>query len=281
MTKELFESDRNNRIGNVYPKSVDDNSDGIISRNSMLFSYHNTVDTTYIGDIRHFAMKVGDYLRDSKSKVYDVKQSTYIDIPIKYAAPNLVFSDNTPITPGATGVFPQSSLTDRIVLPVISYFMTSMQYDNTRAIDPVVRFRYKPKKSALGVSSQDRVLVSHAPMPMNYEYQIDIWCDYREHYHQLLSAFLLDFNPYSYLTDLYDFGDETQKSFYAPYARMTLVSNSDQSNFIPGSERRVVRGTIRVKVEGWLTPPIKDTPLVKPVPAVIEPGDINDTFIGI
>lgn len=262
---EIYRSDKENRPGNTYPKTAPDGSLGEFSRNFMLYSYHNTVDTSYIGDIRLYAMKIGDYLRDSKSKVYDVKQNKYIDIPIKYAAPNLVFSDNMPTTPGASGVFVNSSITDRIVLPVISYYMTDMKYDEKRAVDPSVRFRYKPLKSNDVSQAQGKILTTHFPVPMNYEYQIDIWCDYREHYHQLLTAFHLDFNPYSYLTDLYDFEDETQRSFYAPYAKMNLVSSADNSNFIPGSERRVVRGTIRVQVEGWLTPPVHEETLVKPV----------------
>ena len=278
MSREIYESDKNNRPGNPYPKTVDDNSEGIIGRDSILYTYQNTVDTAYIGDIRHYAMKFGDYLRDSKSKVYDVPQNKYIDIPIKYAAPNLVFSDNMPKVAGASGVFPAASITDRIVLPVISYYMIDMKYDPTRTVDPAVRYRYKPMKSNNIAEQQGKVLVSHFPMPMNYEYQVDIWCDYREHYYQLLTAFQLDFNPYSYLTDIYDFRDETQRSFYAPYSRMTLTSSSDQSNFIPGSERRVVRGVLRIKVEGWLTPPVHDEPLVKAKIAMAEdplpPGSV-------
>lgn len=287
MTKEINESYKNNRPGNPYPKSVDDDSEGIISRNSILYSYHNTVDTSYVGDIRHYAMKVGDYLKDSKSKVYDVKQQKYIDIPVKYSAPNLVFSDNMPKgagLPGPSGVFPNASITERIILPVISYYMTDMKYDPNRTVDPSVRGRYKPLKTSDVSNKQGRVLVTHFPMPMNYDYQIEIWCDYREHYHQLLSAFLSDFNPYSYLTDLYDYNDETQKSFYAPYARMTLTSSVDNSNFIPGSDRRVIRGTIRIQVEGWLTPPINDTPLVKPViigPSIPPAEDIPGIWTGI
>jgi hypothetical protein len=261
---EIFGSDKENRPGNTYPKTAPDGSLGEFSRNFMLYSYHNTVDTAYIGDVRLYAMKIGDYLRDSKSKVYDVKQNKYIDIPIKYSAPNLVFSDNMPQKAGASGVFPNASITDRIVLPVISYYMTDMKYDKNRAVDPSARARYKPVKSSDPAVAQGQVLTTHFPQPMNYSYQIDIWCEYREHYHQLLTAFQLDFNPYSYLTDLYDFEDETQRSFYMPYACMRLISSTDNSNFVPGTDRRVVRGTIRVEVEGWLTPPVHITPLVKP-----------------
>lgn len=280
---EINRSDKNNRPGNKYPKTVPDGSEGEFSRNFILYTYHNTVDTIYIGDIRTYAMRFGDYLKDSKSKVYDVKQNKYIDIPIKYAAPNIVFSDNMPQKPGATGVFPNASISDRIVLPIISYHMTDLKYDKERAVDPAVRHRYKPYKSSNISESQGRVLVTNAPMPMKYEYQVDIWCDYREHYHQLLTAFLSDFNPYSYLYDIYDFEDETQRSFYTPYAKMTLVSSSDTSNFIPGSERRVVRGTVRIEVEGWLTPLIHNTPLVKPEiigPIVLTDQDTPGTFLG-
>lgn len=265
---EINSSDKQNRPGNDLPKTAPDGTLAEFPRNFMLYSYANTVDTAYIGDIRLYAMKFGDYLKDSKSKVYDVKQNKYIDIPIKYSSPNLAFSDNMPQTPGASGVFPNASITDRIVLPVISYYMTDMKYDSKRAIDPSVRWRYKPIKSSDPAIAQGKVLTTHFPMPMNYSYQIDIWCDYREHYHQLLTAFHLDFNPYSYLTDLYDFEDETQRSFYMPYACMRLISSTDNSNFIPGSDRRVVRGTIRIDVEGWLTPTINETPLIKPVVSV-------------
>ncbi len=280
---EIYRSDKDNRPGNPYPKTVPDGSLGELSRNSMLYTYHNTVDTVYIGDIRLYALKMGDYLKNSKSKVYDIKQNKYIDIPIKYAAPNLVFSDNMPDSQNATGVFPNASITNRIVLPVISYYMIDMKYDNKRAIDPSVRFRYKPVKNQDGSINQGRVLMTHFPMPMNYEYQIDVWCDYREHYFQLLTAFQLDFNPYSYLTDLYDFEDETQRSFYIPYAKMTLVSSSDSSNFIPGSDRRTVRGTFRIQVEGWLTPSVYNTPLVKPEvvgPVINAADDIPGMTLG-
>jgi len=266
---EINHSNKENRPGNSLPTTTPNESLGSFARNFMLYTYHNTVDTIYIGDVRLYAMKIGDYLRDSKSKVYDVKQNKYIDIPIKYAAPNLAFSDNMPETKQgkrpASGVFPNASITDRIVLPVISYYMTDMKYDNKRAVDPVVRWRYKPVKSCDPAVSQGRVFTTHFPQPMNYSYQIDIWCEYREHYHQLLTAFQSDFNPYSYLTDLYDYIDETQRSFYMPYAKMNLISSTDNSNFIPGTDRRIVRGTVRVEVEGWLTPTINNTPLVKPV----------------
>jgi hypothetical protein len=285
MSREIYGSDHENRPGNPYPKTVDDNSPGILTRRDMLYTYHNTVSTAYIGDIRHYAIKFGDYLKDSKSKVYDVPNNKYIDIPVKYAAPNLVFSDNMPKVnglPSPTGVFQQASITDRIVLPVISYYMTDMKYDPKRAIDPAVRFRYKPVKSANQSVREGRVLTTHFPMPMNYEYQVDVWCDYREHYHQLLTAFQLDFNPYSYLYDIYDIEDETQKSFYTPYAKMTLLSSADNSNFIPGSERRVVRGTLRFMVEGWLTPPVHDVPLVKPVINEIQAIDnLPDITLGV
>jgi len=262
---EIYGPNKENRPGNDLPMTVPEGSLGEFSRNFMLYSYANTVDTAYIGDIRLYAMKLGDYLKDSKSKVYDVRQNKYIDIPIKYSAPNLAFSDNMPQTTGASGVFPNASITDRIMLPVISYYMTDMKYDAKRTVDPAVRWRYKPVKSSNPAISQGKVFTTHFPMPMNYSYQIDIWCDYREHYYQLLTAFQLDFNPYSYLTDLYDFEDETQRSFYMPYACMRLTSSTDNSNFIPGSDRRVVRGTLRIEVEGWLTPTINETPLIKPV----------------
>ena len=275
---EINFSDKENRPGNPLPTTTPNESLGSFSRDFMLYTYHNTVDTVYVGDIRLYAMKMGDYLRDSKSKVYDVKQNKYIDIPIKYAAPSLAFSDDMPATSGASGVFPNASITNRIVLPVISYYMTDMKYDKERAIDPSVRWRYKPLKSSDISQARGEVLVTHFPMPMNYEYQIDIWCDYREHYYQLLTAFQLDFNPYSYLYDLYDFEDETQKSFYMPYACMRLISSADNSNFIPGSDRRVVRGTIRIQVEGWLTPPVHEEPLVKPV---VEIGLDSDIIPGM
>ena len=63
---------------------------------------------------------------------------------------------------------------------------------------------------------------------------------------------------------------------------MTLESSTDNSNFIPGSDRRVIRGTIRIKVEGWLTPPIIDTPLIKPVITMsIPPDDLPDMVTGV
>jgi hypothetical protein len=283
MSKEIYLPDKANRPGNPYPKTVDETSEGVISRDSILYSYHNTVSTAYVGDIRHYAIKFGDYLKNSKSKVYDPKTQKYIDIPVKYAAPNLAFSDNMPQTAnGASGVFPNASTVARIVLPVISYYMTDIKYDATRTVDPAVRFRYKPLKSTDIAKHEGHVLVTHFPQPMNYEYQVEIWCDYREHYHQILSAFLADFNPYSYLYDIYDFADETQKTFYTPYAMMTLESTTDNSNFIPGSDRRVIRGTIRIKVQGWLTPPIIDTPLIKPVINMsIPPDDLPDMVTGV
>jgi hypothetical protein len=55
--------------------------------------------------------------------------------------------------------------------------------------------------------------------------------------------------------DMYAYEDETQKSNYVPYVRMKLTSYSDASNTVPGTDRRVVRGTLNITVEGWLTQP--------------------------
>ncbi len=43
---------------------------------------------------------------------------------------------------------------------------------------------------------------------------------------------------------------------------MNLNSFTDTSNFIPGTDRRVVRGTFQISVEGFLSQPPKQVPYV-------------------
>jgi len=255
---ELYQKNINERIGNVYPNIVDERSSP--DRESMLYSYQNTVEGCYAGDFRIYAKKFGDYLRDSKSKVYDPAKNLFIDIPIKYASPQLAFSDNLP--EGSTGASPEASLQDRVVLPLISYYMIDFKRDAERAIDPCVRTRYRPLKADDGSTGYSRAIVTHAPIPIDYQFQVDIWTEFREHYYQILTSFMHDFNPISYLYDVYDIADETQKLQYVPYVPMFLESTSDSSNFVPGSERRIVRGTVRINVKGWMTPPIHNKPYV-------------------
>lgn len=235
------------RRGNKLPPVVDQNSRDTIDRESMLYSYQNTVASSYVGDVRHFVSKFGDYLK-TKNKFYDVTKNEFLEFPIRYAAPNLVFSDDK----GLNGVAQESSLKDRIILPVISYYLNNVEYDSKRAVDPSVRYFYKPDKN-----DPSKVWVTTAPRPTNYLFQVDIWTETRETFYQLVSAFQLDFNPYSYLTDLYAYVDETQKSFYMPYAKMTLNGFTDNSNFVPGTDRRVVRATLQISVEGFLSQPPK------------------------
>jgi hypothetical protein len=240
------------RIGNKLPPTTNQNTRVTPDRESMLYSYQNSVESSYAGDIRHYVSKFGTYL-ETKNKIFDLKQNAYIDFPIRYAAPNLAFSTDK----GITGAEKEASIKDRIILPVISYYMTGMERDDKRSIDPSVSYFYKPDKN-----DPSKCWITTAPRATNYMFQVDVWTETRESFYQILTAFQLDFNPYSYLTDIYSFEDETQKTFYIPYARMTLSSFNDQSNFVPGTDRRVVRGTLNITVEGFLTQPPKNVPYV-------------------
>lgn len=235
------------RRGNSLPPVVDQDSRATVDRESMLYSYQNTIASSYVGDVRHTVTKFGDYLK-TKNKFYDPVKQEFVEFPIRYAAPNLVFSDDK----GVNGVALETSIKDRIILPVISFYMSGMEYDSKRAVDPSVRAFYKPDKN-----DPSKVWVTTTPRPTNYSFQVDIWSETRETFYQILSAFQLDFNPYSYLTDLYAYVDETQKSFYMPYAKMTLNGFTDNSNFVPGTDRRVVRATLQISVEGFLSQPPK------------------------
>ena len=240
------------RQGNKLPPVNNQDTRTVPDRESMLYSYQNSVESSYVGDIRHYVAKFGEYLK-TKNKTYDLAKNEYVEFPIRYAAPNLAFSDDK----GITGVAKEASIKDRLILPVISYYMTSMERDEKRAIDPSVRYFFKPDKN-----DPSRVWTTTAPRATNYKFQVDVWTETREAFYQLMTAFQLDFNPYSYLTDIYSYHDETQKSFYIPYARMTLQSFTDNSNFVPGTDRRVVRGTLQITVEGFLTQPPKNVPYV-------------------
>ena len=256
---ELYYPQKNERYGNKYPVLVDDPQSN--DRASMLYSLQNTVENSYAGDFRIYVKKFGDYLRSSKSQVFDPSRNVFVDIPVRYAAPQYAFSDNIPTD--STGRAPESSLTDRLALPLISFYLADSKRDETRAIDPCVRARYRPVQGAKGASpAYNKAIVTHMPMPMDYQFQVDIWTEYREHYFQLLTAFYNDFNPYTYLYDVYDIKDENQRLQYTSYVPMFLDSASDNSNFVPGTERRVVRGTLRITVKGWMTPPVKQEPYV-------------------
>lgn len=255
---QLGETDPFVRPGNRLPTYLDPkNATTAFERHSMLYSYANTVESSYTGDFRHYVKKFGEYLT-TKAAVYDPIKNVFKAFDVKYAAPNLVFSDNMPNP--STGQDNSASLKDRIVLPIISYHLTGTKRDSKRAIDPSMRYKYKPKDGKLITS-----LSGSAPIPLDYTFQVDIWTETREHFYQIMTAFQSDFNPYSYLTDLHDYTDETQKTGYIPYAKMTLDSWTDNSNYIPGTERRVVRGTLNITVNGWLTVVPKDIPyFVKP-----------------
>lgn len=246
---ELYYQDKENRPGNSYPVITDNRATP--DRESMLYSYANTVEECYAGDFRIYAKKFGDYLRDSKSKVFDLAKEEFIDIPIRYASPQQAFSDNLPNN--STGLASEASLTNRVVLPLVSYYILDSKRDEKRSVNPCVRYRVKPKNKNF-----DKAFVTHAPIPIDYQIQVDIWTEFREHLFQLLTAFHNDFNPMSYLTDVYDMTDETNKLFYTPYVPMVLDSIADTSNFIPGTDRRVVRGTVRITIKGWMTPPLHE-----------------------
>lgn len=254
LDKEIYYPKKDERVGNDLPTVAENRQSP--DRESMLFKYANSVEDVYAGDFRLYVKKFGDYLRESKSRVYDPAKDEFVDIPVKYAAPQNAFSDNLP--QGSTGATPEASLVDRISLPLVSFYLAGTSRDDKRAVDPVVRARYKPSKDY----GHSRALVTHSPIPIDMQFQVDIWTEFREHYFQLLTSFYHDFNPYSYLVDVYDVPDETEKLQYTAYVPMFLDSITDNSNFIPGTDRRIVRGTVRITVKGWLTPPIYEKPYV-------------------
>ena len=85
-----------------------------------------------------------------------------------------------------------------------------------------------------------------------------------------------DFNPTSYLYDVYDLNDETQKLQYTSYVPMFLDSISDNSNFVPGTDRRIVRGTLRITVKGWLTPVSNNKPYVHDTKVKLTTSEVID-----
>lgn len=250
---QLEEVDPFLRPGNRLPVYSDiSNHTVAFERHSMLYSYQNTVESSYSGDFRHYTKKFGEYLT-TKACVYDPIKNVFKPFDVKYAAPNLVFSDNSPVN--STGQDDSASIKDRIVLPIISYHMTGTKRDPKRAIDPSVRYKYKPKNSNMSTA-----ITAAAPMPLDYSYQVDVWTETREHFYQIITAFQSDFNPYSYLTDLHDYEDETLKTDHIPYVKMVLESWTDNSNYVPGTDRRIVRGTLNITVNGWLSVVPKEIP---------------------
>lgn len=251
------------RPGNRLPTYLDPKTAPLpFERHSMLYSYANTVESSYTGDFRHYVKKFGAYLT-TKATVYDPLKNVFKPFDVKYAAPNLVFSDN--MVDPSTGKDNTASIKDRIVLPIISYHLTGTKRDPKRAIDPSVRYSYKDKDGRLITS-----LSASAPIPLDYSFQVDVWTETREHFYQIITAFQSDFNPYSYLTDLHDYEDETKKTNHIPYAKMVLESWTDNSNYIPGTDRRIVRGTLNITVNGWLTVIPKDIPYYSKLAASIE-----------
>lgn len=241
------------RPGNDLPAVNDPNARVTSDRESMLFSYRNTVEGAYIGDLRHYIAKMKSYL-ESKCTYWDPIKNIIVPFPVKYAAPNLVFSDDH----GQTGVSQENPIDQRLTIPIMSFYLVGMDYDSSRAVDPVVRYNVKPKASP----TTGPALVAAAPKPMKYSFQVDIWVFNREQLFQVASVLELDFNPYCYLYDLFDYEDETKRTFYIPYVKMTLDSYSDTSNFLPGTDRRVVRGTFRITVDGWLSSPPVEKPYI-------------------
>ena len=51
------------RRGNDLPPVVDQDTAITSDREDMLYSYQNTVQSSYVGDIRHIVSKFGDYLK--------------------------------------------------------------------------------------------------------------------------------------------------------------------------------------------------------------------------
>ncbi len=242
-----------NRVGNNLPPLMNPGDRETLDRESMLYSYQNTVTSSYVGDIRLYVLSFGNYL-STKNAYWDPVKNISISFPIRYAAPNLAFSDDK----GSNDAASEASIKDRLVLPLISYYLTGLEYDAKRAIDPSVRYNVMPDST----NPYSRAMATTAPKPMTYSFNVDIWTETRESFYQILTAFQLDFNPYSYLTDLFNFVDETQKTRYIPYAKMDLISFADSSNYVPGTNRRIVRGTLKINVEGWLTQPPTNKPYV-------------------
>ena len=86
---ELYYPEKHERYGNPYPVLVDNPQS--TDRASMLYSLQNTVENSYAGDFRIYVKKFGDYLRSSKAQVYDPARNIFIDIPVRYAAPQYAF----------------------------------------------------------------------------------------------------------------------------------------------------------------------------------------------
>ena len=71
-----YNPDHKYRRGNTLPPVTNQDTAKTPDRENMLYSYQNTVESSYTGDIRHFVTKFGEYLK-TKNQYFDLVKNEY------------------------------------------------------------------------------------------------------------------------------------------------------------------------------------------------------------
>jgi hypothetical protein len=147
---------------------------------------------------------------------------------------------------------PQVNNTDRFVpLPFISIY----RLPPVQSLD---RFRRADLRHMQYDDDGNSILQSRMPFPYDIEYQLDIWCEYEDDLVTLTESLLRKYKgPMTYIS--IDHGPP-----HGEYNIATFFENGmDTSELESDAEDRILRYTLTIKVEGFLSFPARKVKTVR------------------
>ena len=147
---------------------------------------------------------------------------------------------------------PSVSNTDRFVpLPFMSFYRLP-------PVQNLERFRRSDLRKMQYDDDGNSVLQSRMPFPYDIEYQLDIWCEYEDDLVTLTESLLRKYKgPMTYIS--IDHGPPHGEYNIATFFQQGM----DASELESDAEDRLLRYTLTIKVEGFLSFPAKKVKTVR------------------
>lgn len=202
----------------------------------------------YFGTIRKYVTLFGFLFSDVEIDRTDKDEKIVdtIKIPLKYAAKEKILQ--------RVIEDPKIEKKDSITLPVMSFELVNLYYDDSRAINQTSRIVQKG-------SDPNHMKYQYAPVPYNFQFSLYVFVKNRKDGLRIVEQILPFFKPEWTLSAhmISEMSQEDKRD-------ITIVLNSvEQSDSYEGSyeQRQVIVWQLDFTLKGYFWGPVKEKPIIK------------------
>lgn len=167
-------------------------------------------------------------------------ESRLVSVPIQYGSRDQVVA----------AIYAGDTSNKMIQLPMMSFYMTGLELAPERRKGVGLTHRRPFMDINEPFPENLRVAERYMPIPYNMTVDLYLYVSNTDQLHQVLEQVLMLFDPILMIQTTDETFDWTKLTY------VELVNITNEENFPPGADRRVIQWTLSFTVPIWITPPM-------------------------